>query len=205
MKTDLWQPGVEGIYFDLPAETYHKAPGVSNSVLKEMDPPANHKAAKPKKVTPDMLLGTLIHQAILEPQKPMDVVMKPEGMSFSTTEGKKWKAAHEGQTILSPDDYWAIGGCAKSVLSHPKCAELFSEGDYNHPADYEGAAYFKERDFELLQQVHSESIDMLSKIKIKYHGGYLIFYRKAMQEQQVHFDDKLFKNIASFPVLISSI
>lgn len=73
--------------------------------------------------------------------------------------------------------------------------ELFSEGNYNHPADYEGAAYFKERDFELLQQVHSESIDMLGKIKIKYHGGYLIFYRKAMQEQQVHFDDKLFQDI----------
>lgn len=125
----LWQPNTEGIYLDLPAETYHKAPGVSNTTLKEMDPPANHKAAKPKKETPDMLLGTLIHQAVLEPQKPMNVVMKPVGMSFTTTDGKKWKAENEGQIILSPDDYWAVGGCAKSVLSHPKCAELLSEGN----------------------------------------------------------------------------
>jgi hypothetical protein len=33
MTTSNWQPGIEGIFLDLPAETYHKAPGVSKALV----------------------------------------------------------------------------------------------------------------------------------------------------------------------------
>jgi hypothetical protein len=74
-------------------------------------------------------------------------------------------------------------------------AELFSEGNPNHPADYEGAAYFTEKEFASLQKNHPESKDLLNILKVSYKNGYLIFYKKAMQEQEVNFDDELLKDI----------
>lgn len=73
--------------------------------------------------------------------------------------------------------------------------ELYCEGNYNHPADFDGVAYFNSEDFEILLNTHITSSDMLNKIKIKYYEGYLIPYRKAIEEQQASFEEKLFKNI----------
>ncbi|HEY8889198.1 MAG TPA: hypothetical protein VIM70_02915 [Clostridium sp.] len=73
--------------------------------------------------------------------------------------------------------------------------ELYCEGNYNHPADFDGVAYFSSKDFNVLQQAHSVSKDVLDKIKIKYYHGYLIPYRKAIEEQQMSFEDELFNDI----------
>jgi hypothetical protein len=74
-------------------------------------------------------------------------------------------------------------------------AELFSEGNPNHPADYEGAAYFTEKEFDSLQKAHPGSMDLLDKLRVGYKSGHLIFYKKAMQEQDVHLGDELLKDI----------
>lgn len=74
-------------------------------------------------------------------------------------------------------------------------SELYSEGNYNHPADFDGVAYFNSEDFNILKQVHSTSIDILNRIKIKYQNGYLIPYRKAIEEQQIIFEHELFDDI----------
>jgi DNA-binding transcriptional LysR family regulator len=47
-------------------------------------------------------------------------VMKPDGMSFATKDGKDWKAAHTGKEILSADD-WAI--LADAVEAVRGCCE----------------------------------------------------------------------------------
>lgn len=73
--------------------------------------------------------------------------------------------------------------------------EFYWEGNYNHPADFEGVAYFNSEDFYILEQAHSTSRDILNEIKIKYYNGYLIPYRKAMEEQQITFEEELFNNI----------
>jgi len=73
--------------------------------------------------------------------------------------------------------------------------ELYCEDNYNHPADFDGVAYFNSKDFNVLQQAHSASKDVLDKIKIKYYNGYLIPYRKAIEEQQMSFEDELFNDI----------
>ncbi|MBU3134910.1 hypothetical protein KPL39_01370 [Clostridium gasigenes] len=73
--------------------------------------------------------------------------------------------------------------------------EIYSEGNYNHPADFDGVAYLNSEDFNMLKQVHSKSKDLLNKIKIKYHNGYLIPYRKAIEEQQMSFGYELFNDI----------
>ncbi|HEY8890340.1 MAG TPA: hypothetical protein VIM70_08800 [Clostridium sp.] len=73
--------------------------------------------------------------------------------------------------------------------------ELYCEGNYNHPADFDGVAYFNSEDFNVLQQVHSTSRDLLNSIKINYYNGYLIPYRKAIEEQQISFEEQVFDDI----------
>ncbi|GKX31479.1 hypothetical protein SH1V18_39590 [Vallitalea longa] len=73
--------------------------------------------------------------------------------------------------------------------------EIYCEGNYNHPADFDGVAYFDNENFNILQQVHSGSIDILNKIKIKYHNGYLIPYRKAIEEQKITYEDEIINDI----------
>lgn len=41
-------------------------------------------------------------------------------------------------------------------------AELYSEGSYNHPADFDGVAYFNNKDFNILKQAHLLSKDVLN-------------------------------------------
>lgn len=74
-------------------------------------------------------------------------------------------------------------------------SELYFEGNYNHPADFDGVAYFNSEDFNILKRNHSTSIDVLNKIKIKYNNGYIIPYRKAIEEQQISFEHELFNDI----------
>lgn len=73
--------------------------------------------------------------------------------------------------------------------------EFYCEGNYKHPADFDGVAYFNGEDFNILEQAHSASRDLLNKIKVKYYNGYLIPYRKAIEEQQITFEEELFNDI----------
>jgi len=45
----------------------------------------------------------------------------------------------------------------------------------------------------------------LNKVKIKYYNGYLIPYRKAIEEQHILFDEKLFNDITEYDVYNLSI
>ncbi|WP_312811002.1 hypothetical protein [Sedimentibacter sp.] len=74
-------------------------------------------------------------------------------------------------------------------------AELYTEGNLNHPADFDGVAYFDSEKFKIFEKIYPESDDILNKIKIKHLTGYLIPYRKAVEEQQIKFENKLFNDI----------
>ncbi|MDB6017716.1 MAG: putative bacteriophage protein [Pedosphaera sp.] len=70
-STQPFQPDTEGVWFDLPADVYHAAPGVSQSTLKAFDEagtPKHFKAAKPRVATEDMEFGSISHTAILQPE-----------------------------------------------------------------------------------------------------------------------------------------
>jgi uridine kinase len=73
--------------------------------------------------------------------------------------------------------------------------ELYLEGNYDHPADYEGVAYFNIEDYNRLMKAHSSSINSLNKIKSEYHNGYVIPYRKAIDEYGMSFNSDLFNEI----------
>jgi hypothetical protein len=58
----------------------------------------------PTDPTPAMQIGTALHLAVLEPERfAVEVVAKPEGMSFASKEGKAWREAHEGLLVVSED------------------------------------------------------------------------------------------------------
>src|SRR6185437_13913687 len=63
-------PNTEGVFFDLPAEIYHKAPGISQSTLKAFDEagsPRHFQKVKRKAPSAEMQFGTLAHAGVLEP------------------------------------------------------------------------------------------------------------------------------------------
>ena len=72
-------------------------------------------------------LGRAVHCAILEPEMFADrFAVKPDGMSFSTRDGKAWRSEHEHLTILSHGDGCAIEGMVESVQDHARARELLS-------------------------------------------------------------------------------
>lgn len=63
----------------------------------------------PEKETPALILGTLTHLAMLEPERFREsIAVKPEDISFATKIGKEWKELHEGRTIITQADYCTI-------------------------------------------------------------------------------------------------
>lgn len=74
-------------------------------------------------------------------------------------------------------------------------SELYIEGNYNHPADFDGMSYFDDEDFIKLKKAYPESADLLSSIAVKSHNGYIIPYKKVNKELVVSFEHKVFNEI----------
>lgn len=136
-----FEPGVAGIY-RIPAHIYHAAPGFSNSMASNMDPPARLPVylTKKREVTTAMILGTLIHQRILEPESPMPrLILQPEkypggknGEPIKWHNGAKYcQAWHEeqekaGRIVLTATEMDNLVGCIDAIRSEPMAAALFS-------------------------------------------------------------------------------
>jgi hypothetical protein len=124
-----WKPNTEGIFYDLPAETYHQAPGVSHTMLKAMHPtPAHLEAYLREKFEPTaaMMLGTLTHTFLLGGDTLPRLAVKPEDMKFSTKEGKAWKAQQlkEGKLIVSTPEYDSLIGMVSSIGGNEDCKQI---------------------------------------------------------------------------------
>jgi exodeoxyribonuclease VIII len=83
MTPTEFQPGKEGVFFDLADRTYRQAPGISNSMRKHVsmtgtDPgsPAHFQVylKDPTRMTKPLLMGRLAHGAILRPDDPLDSI-----------------------------------------------------------------------------------------------------------------------------------
>jgi hypothetical protein len=127
-----WAPGLEGIFLGLDAEKYHKAPGVSHSMCKNAEPPARLPVYLAEKFEPTtaMIMGTLTHQRILEPGKPMpSLAIKPEKMTFASSDGKAWREAQKGKVIVKETDFEAIIGMVDSVVKNETARRIFEQGE----------------------------------------------------------------------------
>lgn len=74
---------------------------------------------------------------------------------------------------------------------------LFQEGDLNHPADYEGVAFFTADEFVDLLDAHPACRDILESKAITYRNGYLIPYRQIKEELGEAFPDHTVQEIFS--------
>lgn len=105
---------------------YHTLPAVNYSSLKHiLTSPAHYQAAlrEVREETTAMRLGTMLHQWWLEGKDDVlaGCAVKPEGLSFSTKEGKAWREENQGKFILSADE-WALFLKRQSALKDSKIA-----------------------------------------------------------------------------------
>lgn len=96
-----------GVYFGVSFDEYRSWDGWSSSDLKALrqGPPSlvPWRRANPSAETDATRLGTVSHAAIIEGDDVFAsrFAFKPEDMTFSTKEGKAWKAAQGGRTIVT--------------------------------------------------------------------------------------------------------
>jgi hypothetical protein len=123
-------------FFDLEEELYHNGPGISRSMLGWFYPRPGSRQPLPlmfkhnllnrKPATQAMQLGKLAHRLILEGKigLPDGWEMKPEGMNFSTKEGKAWRDERQGKTIIAETDWKCAKAMAESVANKPMAQKL---------------------------------------------------------------------------------
>lgn len=126
-----------GLHKGVPAAHYHADPGVSNSMLTALNKTPAHcwamyldPARKQVESTDAQQAGTLMHTVILErDQMPVRYAVKPDGMSFSTKDGKAWReAVPAGVTIVSHDESEVANSQRDAVWRNPWLAKLLSKG-----------------------------------------------------------------------------
>lgn len=121
-------------YTTIDADNYDAMPGVRPSRLKvlALQSPAHYHAAEssPIEETPGMRLGTAAHRLIQQPELFRDVqyAIKPEGMSFTTLEGKAWKKTHAGREILTAEQFAAVQGMAAAIAAHSDASTILRPG-----------------------------------------------------------------------------
>ncbi|SDT85647.1 exodeoxyribonuclease VIII [Verrucomicrobium sp. GAS474] len=136
-----------GIYYGLPADEYHAAPGVSASMLKAMRRSPAHMRAEManRKETEAMRFGTLLHLRLLEPERykaecviiPPDAPDRPTKAQLAaakpapkTVEQIAWWAKFDaetvGKTVIDQEEAFTIERIARNVFAHPIARELLT-------------------------------------------------------------------------------
>jgi hypothetical protein len=114
------------------ATTYRNTEGISASDIKWILPPrtpAHYHAYKTglivREETRALVLGTLCHLAVLEPERLATAfAVRPAGLDFRTKDGKAWKEAQGDKPILDETEAAMLDGMSKSVAAHPAAAAL---------------------------------------------------------------------------------
>ena len=117
-------------------EAYLSASGVSNSMLRILSErtPMHLKCwmegEKPEP-TEAQKLGTITHRCIFEPDTMKDAFhVRPDGLKFTTNEGKAWKAQHSDRLILSADESDTIASMVGAVHRHPIASRLLKNATF---------------------------------------------------------------------------
>lgn len=134
-----------GVHRDMPAEVYHKLPCISASLLKKFhgvtDAHAKVAIDTPFVETPETMLGTLAHHAILEPDNPWpklaiqpDVYTNEKGETKPWHNGAKackdWIAKQEGAglRVMLEREVQRLNRMVDAVRSHAGAMELLKDG-----------------------------------------------------------------------------
>lgn len=110
--------------------SYRAEPAHAQSHVKHiLKSPAHYLAAKQRKFTPtlSMQIGSALHCLVLEGQEQFDrdFILKPEGLSMTTKEGKTWKEANGKKTMLSKTDQYASWDAVHGMTESLRRLEWF--------------------------------------------------------------------------------
>jgi len=75
-------------------------------------------------------------------------------------------------------------------------SQLFLEGNLEHPADYEGVAFYQKSEFDELLSTHINFKGLLSQHVIRQDNSYFLQYRKIKNEYGSDFPDELLYAVA---------
>jgi adenylylsulfate kinase-like enzyme len=75
--------------------------------------------------------------------------------------------------------------------------QLIQEGNLDHPADYDGVAFYSAEEFSSLVDAHEVCKHILESRATAYQEGFLIPYRKIKEEFGVNFPDHVVQEIFS--------
>ena len=126
---------------DMPEQRYHALPHTSRSDLNlVLRSPQHYRQSKgfPEKATPAMILGSAIHQQVLEPERG-DIAVVPETINRRTKVGREeyatWMEEHAGEIVLSQADAHTVKEIVKAVHSVPAAKALLlddTEREYSY-------------------------------------------------------------------------
>jgi PDDEXK-like domain of unknown function (DUF3799) len=123
-------PGVH----DLSAERYMAAEGVSASMLNILaeSTPMHLRcwlSGERKIETKALNFGILAHYAILQGDLYKDLFhIRPEGLKFTTKEGKQWKEEHADKPDVTFDESNHLIGMVEAIRGHPMARRLLDTG-----------------------------------------------------------------------------
>lgn len=120
-----------GIHKGIPAETYHRANGLSNSMLGQLEKsPGTLLAsmANPPASTRHQIIGTLFHTFCLEPELAPEIVCKPEGFTRARKSDKEWleEQEREGVLVLDKNEWDFLHFGRDNLHNHPFLKQLLS-------------------------------------------------------------------------------
>lgn len=115
---------------NMPADIYHAYPAASNSGLKLIArSPAHFKYAPKRETTRNMVIGSALHMAVLEPELFETTYKLTTCQDRRCKEYKDIAAIHGGEYTLTNDESWHIAGIRDSVRSEFR--ELLSQPCHN--------------------------------------------------------------------------
>jgi len=122
----------EGIHFDMSEDDYRKAPCVNISALKHMlKSPAHYKheleSPDEDKRQAHLIIGTLVHRAIGEPEKFCYIVRPPEFKDWRTKASQEWRNA-QTLPVLTPDEEEDVLRCVNALQKCELLMELCKRG-----------------------------------------------------------------------------
>jgi len=151
-------PGATG-FFPMTAPEYFAAPGVSQSMLKQMArSPAHMKAylSTPRKPTPSQEFGTLVHTALFETNLFGDAkshYVKRLDFDGRTKNGKAWTAHHRDKPCLTAEEAEAIIGIHRSIRAH-----IYGAGLIGALGIAEVSGFFYNEELGLVQKIRPDRI-----------------------------------------------
>lgn len=122
-NVEPWE--VDALHHDVPFPDYLKWPVMSQSTLKEGRKSMAHLRAaldgeRVKVPTDDMILGSALHTAFLEPAEVQERVVVWDGAARRGKEWEAFKSEHSQKIILTQSQSAQLNGMVESLRAHPE-------------------------------------------------------------------------------------